>query len=118
MKKIQAIFDLFTSDDLPELLAAAGVPEVALDTVKDVTPGERHIQRYRGVEYRIDYRPKIRTEFAVEDWACEPTLDALFTALRQNPQRDGTVKIIPCEDVAAIDGWETVMTAMGSVIPR
>ncbi len=117
MKKIEAVLDLLASDDLQELLAAAGVAEAVVDTVKKFAAGNGHTQRYRGVEYRIDYRPKIRIEFVVEDWACEPALRTLCTALRRNGLRDGAVTVVSCEAVP-INPRETALATKEHYVSR
>jgi nitrogen regulatory protein P-II 1 len=117
VKKIQAVVGASTLDDVKEALMAAGVQEVVVETVKDFSHGKGD-RRYRGVEYRIDYRPRIRIDIVVEDHACEPAITALCAALRRSDPSDGAVTVVSCDGAVPIDPWETLLAARAHDVTR
>ena len=67
MKKIEAIIKPFKLDEVKEALNDVGVSGLTVFEVKGFGRQKGHTELYRGAEYVVDFLPKIKLEFIVED---------------------------------------------------
>jgi nitrogen regulatory protein PII len=57
------------------------------------------VDTYRGVEYRVDYVPKIKLEIVVSESFVETTIDAIIEAARTDVVGDGKIWV---KDVSTV----------------
>jgi nitrogen regulatory protein P-II 1 len=102
MKKIEAIIKPFKLDDVKERVYAAGCKGMTVSEVKGFgrTGGKKEV--YRGSAYVVDFVPKVRVQFIVEDELVRPVVDAIIAAARTGEIGDGKITISPIEEVIRI----------------
>ena len=67
MKKIEAITKPFKLDAVIEALKDFGISHLTFYEIWGIEKEKRHTDLYRGVEYSVDYIPKIKIELFVSD---------------------------------------------------
>ena len=67
MKKIEAIIKPFKLDEVKEALSEININGMTVSEVKGYGRQKGHTELYRGVEYNIDFLPKIKVEIVIED---------------------------------------------------
>jgi len=67
MKKIEAIIPPFTLDALQEGLRHVGLKGMTVSELQVENHGKGRTRMYRGAEYVVDFLPKIKVEFLVND---------------------------------------------------
>ncbi|MDQ1471574.1 MAG: nitrogen regulatory protein 1, partial [Bryobacterales bacterium] len=67
MKKIEAIIQPHKLDEVKEALKTAGVDGMTISEVHGHGRQKGHTEVYRGSEYKIDLRPKIKIELVLQD---------------------------------------------------
>ena len=80
MKEITAIIQPVRLGPVREALSLVGVTGM---TISDV----------RGVEYRVDYTPKVKLDIVVSESFVDATLDAIIEAARTDNVGDGKIWI-------------------------
>ena len=82
MKKIEAIIKPFKLDDVKDALHDVGVSGITVAEVKGFGRQKGHTELYRGVEYVIDFLPKVKIEVVVEDSLVDNVVEAIENAAR------------------------------------
>ena len=93
MKKIQAIIQPHKLADVKEALKAAGVDGVTIFEVHGHGRQKGHTEVYRGTEYNIDLRPKIKLELVVPESELNRITEVLVAAARTGKIGDGKIFI-------------------------
>lgn len=57
---------------------------------------------YRGVEYEVSLKEKVKVEIVVDDDEVEPLIDSIINASRTDAVGDGKIFILPVEDAVRI----------------
>jgi nitrogen regulatory protein P-II 1 len=91
MKKIEAIIQPFRLEEVKEALAAAGVDGVTISEVHGHGRQKGHTEVYRGSEYKIDVRPRIKLEIVLPDSELERVVNAIAGAARTGKIGDGKI---------------------------
>jgi nitrogen regulatory protein PII len=60
------------------------------------------VDTYRGVEYRVDYVPKIQLDIVVSEPFVDPTIDAIVEAARTEHVGDGKIWVKNVESVIRV----------------
>jgi nitrogen regulatory protein PII len=60
------------------------------------------VDTYRGVEYRVDYVPKIRLDIVVSESFLQPTIDAIIEAARTDTVGDGKIWVKEVDTVIRV----------------
>ncbi len=102
MKKIEAIIKPHKLEDVKDALNAMGVAGLTAYEVKGFGRQKGHTEVYRGAEYTVDFRPKVKIEVIVDDDQAEAIEHAIIMAARTGKIGDGKVFTYDCEAAVRI----------------
>ena len=102
MKLITAVIKPFKLEEVKDALAAAGVEGMTVTEVKGFGRQKGHTEVYRGSEYTVDFRPKVKIEVAVADEIVASVVEAIVKGARTGKIGDGKVFVLPLEEVVRI----------------
>ncbi|UCD34411.1 MAG: P-II family nitrogen regulator [Nitrospiraceae bacterium] len=102
MKMVTAVIKHFRLDEVRKALTAIGIQGMTVVEVKGFGRQKGHLEVYRGVEYEVQFLPKIKIEAAVPDDRLDEVLTAIQDSARTGEIGDGKIFIYPLEDVVRI----------------
>ncbi len=107
MKKIEAIIQPFRLEPVKEALHAISVQGMTVTEVKGfgVQKGLREV--YRGMEYQVDFLPKVKIEIVAADDKVQTIIDTIISKARTGRIGDGKIFIYPVAEVIRIRTGET-----------
>ncbi len=107
MKKIEAIIQPFRLEPVKEALHAISVQGMTVTEVKGfgVQKGIREV--YRGMEYQVDFLPKVKIEVVAADDKVQSIVDTIISKARTGRIGDGKIFIYPVAEVIRIRTGET-----------
>lgn len=112
MKKIEAIIKHFKLDEVRKALTEIGVQGMTAIEVKGFGRQKGQTEVYRGVEYEVQFLPKVKIEVVIP----EKKLDSVLTAIQENAKTgeigDGKIFVLPVEQVVRIRTGEMAMAAI------
>jgi nitrogen regulatory protein P-II 1 len=102
VKKIEAIIKPHKLEDVKEALNRVGVAGLTAYEVKGYGRQKGHTELYRGAEYTVDFRPKVKIEVVVDDDAVMAVEEAIVEHARTGKIGDGKLFIYDCEGAVRI----------------
>ncbi|NQW20164.1 MAG: P-II family nitrogen regulator [Chloroflexi bacterium] len=93
MKEITAVIQPVRLGPVREALSLVGVTGMTISEARGFGSQGGSVDTYRGVEYRVDYVPKIKLEIVVSEAFVDPTVDAIIEAARTGTLGDGKIWI-------------------------
>ena len=107
MKKIEAIIQPFRLEPVKEALHDISVKGMTVTEVKGfgVQKGIREV--YRGMEYQVDFLPKVKIEIVATDEKVQSIIDTIISKARTGRIGDGKIFIYPVAEVIRIRTGET-----------
>lgn len=102
MKFITAVIRPNKLDDVREALSEAGVSGLTVTEVKGFGRQLGHTELYRGAEYQIEFRPKIKVEIAVRAQDAQKIVEAVTAAAATGKVGDGKIFVCDLEQVVRI----------------
>ena len=107
MKKIEAIIQPFRLEPVKEALHEISVKGMTVTEVKGfgVQKGIREV--YRGMEYQVDFLPKVKIEIVATDDKVQSIIDTIISKARTGRIGDGKIFIYPVAEVIRIRTGET-----------
>ncbi len=107
MKKIEAIIQPFRLEPVKEALHSISVKGMTVTEVKGfgVQKGIREV--YRGMEYQVDFLPKVKIEIVAPDDKVQIIIDTIVSKARTGRIGDGKIFIYPVAEVMRIRTGET-----------
>ena len=102
MKKIEAIIKPFKLDEVKEALSKIGVSGLTVFEVKGFGRQKGHTELYRGAEYVVDFLPKIKLEFIINDEILEEVIETIKSAAQTGKIGDGKIFVSSLEQVVRI----------------
>ncbi len=105
MKMISAVIKHFKLDDVRKALTEIGVQGMTVIEVKGFGRQKGHMEVYRGVEYEVQFLPKIKIEVVVTDETLEKTLTTIAEAAKTGEAGeigDGKIFVSALQDVIRI----------------
>ena len=102
MKHVTAIIQPVRLGPVREALSLAGVTGMTLCDVRGFGSQGGSLDTYRGVEYRVEYVPKIQMDIIVSDGFLGPTIDAIVEAARTGSVGDGKIWVRDIESVVRV----------------
>ncbi|MDR6118014.1 nitrogen regulatory protein PII [Aeromicrobium sp. SORGH_AS981] len=91
MKLVTAVVQPHRLDDVKEALTGLGMAGLTVTEVSGHGAQKGHAEVYRGAEYRVEFRPKVRVDVVVSDADLETVLDAVTEAARTGRIGDGKI---------------------------
>ncbi len=107
MKKIEAIIQPYKLEPVKEALHAISVKGMTVSEVKGfgVQKGIREV--YRGMEYQVDFLPKVKLEIIAQDDKVQSIVDTIIAKARTGRIGDGKIFVYPIAEVIRIRTGET-----------
>jgi nitrogen regulatory protein P-II 1 len=107
MKKVEAIIQPFKLEPVKEALHGLSVQGMTVTEVKGfgVQKGIREV--YRGMEYQVDFLPKVKIEIVAPDEKVQAIVDAIVAKARTGRIGDGKIFVYPVAEVIRIRTGET-----------
>jgi nitrogen regulatory protein P-II 1 len=102
VKKIEAIIKPHKLEDVKEALNKIGVSGLTAYEVKGYGRQKGHTEIYRGAEYTVDFRPKVKIEVVVDDEVAQSVEDAIVETARTGKIGDGKVFTYECDAAVRI----------------
>lgn len=112
MKMLTAVIKPYKLDGVREALIAIGVQGMTVTEAKGFGQQEGRSEQYRGMQYVVDFIPKIRIEAAVNDEQLELAVEAIVSAARTGDAGDGQIFITALEQVVRIRTGEVRESAL------
>ncbi len=107
MKKVEAIIQPFKLEPVKEALHGISVQGMTVTEVKGfgVQKGIREV--YRGMEYQVDFLPKVKIEIIAPDEKVQAIVDTIMAKARTGRIGDGKIFVYPVAEVIRIRTGET-----------
>jgi len=112
MKIVMAIIKPFKFEDVRDALIAIGVHGLTVTEVKGYGRQKGHTEIYRGAEYAVSFRPKIKIEVAVPSDQVDRTIDAISSAAKTGQIGDGKIFVINLDHAVRIRTGEADAAAL------
>ncbi len=107
MRKIEAIIQPYKLEPVKEALHAISVKGMTVSEVKGfgVQKGIREV--YRGMEYQVDFLPKVKIEVVASSDQAPAIVETIIKKARTGRIGDGKIFVYPVEEVIRIRTGET-----------
>jgi len=102
MKKVEAIIKPFTIDAVKAELELAGVTGLTTYEVRGFGRQKGRTELYRGSEYIVDFKPKLKLEVIVRDEQTDAVVDAIQRKARTGRIGDGKIYVSEVSEVIRI----------------
>jgi nitrogen regulatory protein P-II 2 len=112
MKWIAAIIKPFKLDDVRTALTEVGVQGLTVTEVKGFGRQKGHTEVYRGAEYVVDFRPKLKLEAAIPDDLLDKVMATIQKAAHTGKIGDGKVFVFDLEKCLRIRTGEAGTDAL------
>jgi nitrogen regulatory protein P-II 1 len=112
MKKIEAIIKPFKLDEVKDALAREGIRGMTVSEVRGFGRQKGHTERYRGAEYVIEFRPKVKLEILVSDDQAAACAVVIEEVGRTGEIGDGKIFVLPIDEIIRIRTGEHGRTAI------
>ena len=107
MKKIEAIIQPFKLEPVKEALHAIKVEGMTVTEVKGFGRQKGIREVYRGMQYQVDFLPKVKIEIVAADEKVQSIIDTIISKARTGRIGDGKIFIYPVAEVIRIRTGET-----------
>jgi nitrogen regulatory protein P-II 1 len=107
MKKIEAIIQPFRLEPVKEALHAISVQGMTVTEVKGFGRQKGIREVYRGMEYQVDFLPKVKIEIIVSDDKAQQIVESIMNTARTGRIGDGKIFVYPIADVIRIRTGES-----------
>ena len=107
MKKIEAIIQPYKLEAVKEALHQLAVKGMTVTEVKGFGRQKGLREVYRGMEYQVDFLPKVKIEIVCTDEQVEAITNAIIAQARTGKVGDGKIFIYPLTEVIRIRTGET-----------
>ena len=102
MKMISAIIKHFKLDEVRKALTEIGIHGMTAIEVKGFGRQKGHMEVYRGVEYEVQFLPKIKIEVAVPDEKLDVVLSTIESSAKTGEIGDGKMFVYDLKEVIRI----------------
>ena len=102
MKKIEAVIKPFKLDEVKEALQDAGVQGMTVQEAKGYGRQKGHVEMYRGAEYQVVFKAKVKIEVVVNDAIAAGVVEAIRTAANSGSIGDGKIFVVNVEEAVRI----------------
>ena len=112
MKMIAAVIKHFKLDEVRKGLTEIGVMGMTAIEVKGFGRQKGHMEVYRGVEYEVQFLPKVKIEIAVPDNRLEDVLGVIQKCAHTGEIGDGKIFVYELFEAMRIRTGERGETAL------
>jgi len=112
MKKIEAVIQPHKLPEVKRQLLDVGVQGITVSEVQGFGRQKGKTELYRGVEYAVDFVPKVKLEVVVAEERVADVVAAIERAARTGKIGDGKIFVSPMEDVLRIRTGEHGRSAL------
>jgi nitrogen regulatory protein P-II 1 len=102
MKKIEAIIQPFRLEPVKEALHAISVQGMTVTEVKGFGRQKGLREVYRGMEYQVDFLPKVKIEIVTSDDKVAAIVETITAKARTGRIGDGKIFVYPVAEVIRI----------------
>jgi nitrogen regulatory protein PII len=102
MMLVRAVIKPFKLEDVLEALRDLDIRGVTAIEVSGFGRQGGHVEMYRGIEYRIDFLPKIELEIVVTDELVDDVLAAICNGAGTGKIGDGKIWVVPVDRVMRV----------------
>ncbi|RPJ56126.1 MAG: P-II family nitrogen regulator [Acidobacteria bacterium] len=102
MRKIESIIRPHLLEAVKSGLQELGVTGMTVTEVKGYGRQKGHTETYRGVEYQIDFVPKLKIEIVVPEELSGSAIETISRCAKTGKFGDGKIFITAIEDVIRI----------------
>ncbi len=107
MKKIEAIIQPFKLEPVKEALHGLSIQGMTVTEVKGFGRQKGIREVYRGMEYQVDFLPKVKIEVVAPDDKVKTIVDTIVDKARTGRIGDGKIFVYPVAEVIRIRTGET-----------
>jgi len=107
MKKIEAVIQPFKLEPVKEALHAISVQGMTVSEVKGFGRQKGIREVYRGMEYQVDFLPKVKIEIIAADDKVQAIVDTIISQARTGRIGDGKIFVSPVAETIRIRTGET-----------
>jgi nitrogen regulatory protein P-II 1 len=107
MKKIEAIIQPFRLEPVKEALHAISVQGMTVAEVKGFGRQKGIREVYRGMEYQVDFLPKVKIEVVASEDKVQSIVETIMTSARTGRIGDGKIFVYPVAEVIRIRTGES-----------
>lgn len=112
VRKIEAVIKPFKLDEVKDALQELGVKGLTVTEVKGFGRQRGHTEVFRGVEYQVDFVPKVKIEIVVEEDMAAEVVDAIAASASTGKIGDGKIFVSTLDEVIRIRTGERGATAI------
>jgi nitrogen regulatory protein P-II 2 len=112
MKFVSAVINPGKIDEVREALSALGVTGLTVTDVRGYGRQKGHSEIYRGAEYNVDFRPKLKIEAAVPADICDDVVAAIRDTARTGAIGDGKIFVFDLEQIVRVRTGESGLDAI------
>lgn len=112
MKYVSAVIKPQKLDDVRAALQALGVSGLTVTDVRGYGRQKGHTEVYRGAEYSVDFRPKVKIDIAVPADLLAAVLDAIRAKANSGSIGDGKIFVFELNDVIRVRTGESGIDAL------
>ena len=112
MKLIKAIVRPTKVEVVKAALVNLDIVGMTITDVRGFGRQKGQVERYRGIDIRVDFLPKVKIEVVVQDDKLTAALEALQRAAQTGEIGDGKIFVLPVEDASRIRTGESGSTAL------
>src|SRR5947199_10727964 len=106
MKKIEAIIRPHLLDAVKNALQEVGIAGLTVTEVRGFGRQKGHTETYRGSEYKIDLRPKIKIELVLQESDLDRLVGVITESARSGKIGDGKIFVSSIDEVYRIRNGE------------
>ena len=112
MKKIEAIIQPHKLDEVKEALKSIGVDGLTVTEVRGHGRQKGHREVYRGMEYEVDFLPKVKIETVIPDASLDEISRTISGAARTGKIGDGKIFVYDVLEAIRIRNDDTGEAAL------
>jgi nitrogen regulatory protein P-II 1 len=102
VKKIEAVIKPFKLDEVKNALNEIGVQGMTVVEAKGFGRQKGHTELYRGLEYVVDFLPKVKIEILAADELTDTIVETIVNAARTGRIGDGKIFVTDLAEVVRI----------------
>jgi|SRR3954451_6702149 len=112
MQKIEAVIQPAKLEAVKAALVEIGINGITVLEARGHGRQKGHTEVYRGREYQVDLRPKVKLELVVTDEMAEGAVKAILASARTGKIGDGKIFISKIDEVIRIRNEERGAAAL------